>query len=176
MQSIEWETRFREVYDRGTAAWRAGKRSAAAMFDAPDTAFLASIGCSTQELFDFVDDFLRDGEPDFATTLRVTAIRRDHFLRVMGGKPTGHVATMASLPPKSQAVDGIPWLPRLIEKARLKLRGEMPPDLMYGCGGDRPFLRRMRMDLPSFLELVRDCGDDDRRIIDSVKRSAGIVS
>jgi hypothetical protein len=69
-------------------------------------------------------------------------------------------------------VDGIAWLPRLIAKARLKLRGEMPPDLMYGCGGDRPFLRSVNLTLPQFLELVRDAGNDDRRIIDAVKASA----
>ena len=64
---------------------------------------------------------------------------------------------------------------RIIVKARLKLLGEMPPDLMYGCGGDRPFLRRMKMTLPQFLKLVWDSGTDDRRIIDAVKRSAGLA-
>jgi hypothetical protein len=78
---------------------------------------------------------------------------------------------MSALPLKTDAVDGIAWLPRLIVKARLKLRGEMPPDLMYGCGGDRPFLRRMGLTLSGFLELVRDCGDDDATIVEAVKRS-----
>ena len=78
---------------------------------------------------------------------------------------------MSELPLKTDAVDGIAWLPRLMVKARLKLRGEMPSDLMYGCGGDRPFLRRMGTTLPGFLELVRDSGDDDRAIIEAVKRS-----
>jgi hypothetical protein len=105
----------------------------------------------------------------------VQAIRRDYFLNVMGGIGTGRVVPMAELPAKSAAIDGISWLPRLIVKARLKLRGEMPADLMYGCGGDRPFVKRMRTTLAGFLQLVRDCGDDDRRIVDSLKRSAGIV-
>ena len=144
------------------------------MFSPEDEAFLASLGGTIQELFDFVDDLLRHGEPDLATVLAVTEIQRDHFLGELGGKPTGRIASMSDLPAKTDAVDGIPWLPRLIAKARLKLRGEMPPDLMYGCAGDRPFLRRMRMDLPGFLALVRDHGDDDRRIVDAVKRRAGI--
>ena len=144
------------------------------MFGPEDEAFLASLGGTTQELFDFVDDLLRYGEPDLATVLAVTEIQRDHFLGALGGKPTGRIASMSDLPAKTDAVDGIPWLPRLIAKARLKLRGEMPPDLMYGCAGDRPFLRRMRMDLPGFLALVRDHGDDDRQIVDAVKRRAGI--
>jgi hypothetical protein len=81
---------------------------------------------------------------------------------------------MEELPAKSAAVDGIAWLPRLLVKARLKLRGEMPDDLMYGCGGDRPFLRRMGTDLPEFLRWVRDAGDDDRKVIDQLKSGAGV--
>jgi hypothetical protein len=143
------------------------------MFTAQDAAFLDAAGCTTQELFDFVDDAQRyGGDPDFETSLAVTAIRRDYFLKVLGGKSTGRIATMSSLPAKSAEVDGISWLPRLIVKARLKLRGEMPAELMYGCAGDRPFLRRMNMTLPLFLELVRDSGDDDRRIVNAVKQAA----
>lgn len=171
MSTNEWQKQFRQVYDRGVSAWHEGRRSPERMFDGTDAAFLSSIGCTAQELFDFVDDELRYGDFDFATTLAVTAIRRDYFLNVMKGKATGRTVTMASLPAKTAAVDGIAWLPRLIVKARVKLRGEMPADLMYGCAGDRPFLRRMNMTLPLFLELVRDSGDDDRRIVNAVKRA-----
>ena len=111
------------------------------------------------------------GEPDLETVLDVQRIRRDYFLGILHGKWTGQVVPMSALPLKTEAVDGIAWLPRLIVKARLKLRGEMPPDLMYGCGGDRPFLRRMGFTLPGFLERVRDCGDDDLAIVEAVKRS-----
>lgn len=175
MSDSDWQTQFRKVWDRAVTAWQAGRRTPGSMFDAADAAFLAGIGCSTQELFDFVDDSLNyDGDPDFATTLAVTAVRRDYFLNVMGGKPSGRTATMGSLPLKSTEVDGISWLPRLIVKARLKLRGEMPAELMYGCAGDRPFLRRMNLTLPKFLELVRDAGTDDRRIVNAVKQAAGL--
>ena len=167
-----WQAEFRVVYDRGVAGWKEGRTSPDTMFGKQDVAFLASIGCTAQELFDFVDDGLRYGEPDFDTTLAVTAIRRDYFLDVLKGKPTGRTISMADLPAKAAEVDGIAWLPRLIEKARVKLRGEMPADLMYGCAGDRPFLRGMNMDLPGFLRLVWECGKDNRRIIDTVKKSA----
>ncbi|MFM7803483.1 MAG: DUF5069 domain-containing protein, partial [Verrucomicrobiota bacterium] len=126
---------------------------------------------SVQELYDFIEDAVEAGEPDFETAMEVQRIRLDWFLRVQGGKWSGKVVPMSELPPKGEAVDGIPWLPRLIVKARLKLRGEMPSDLMYGCGGDRPFLRRMGMTLPGFLELVRDRGEDDRAIVEAVKAS-----
>ena len=173
MSDTDWQTEFRNVWDRAVAAWHAGRKTPGSMFSASDKTFLTTLGCSAQELFDFVDDAQRyDGDPDFATTLAVTTIRRDYFLNTLGGKPTGHTATMSSLPAKSAEVDGISWLPRLIVKSRLKLRGEMPADLMYGCAGDRPFLRRMKTNLPDFLALVRDSGADDRRIINTVKRVA----
>lgn len=170
----DWKTQFRNVWDRGVAAWKAGRKSAKTMFSAEDAAFLAMIGCSAQELFDFVDDHLRYGDFDYDTVLGVTEIRRRYFLEVMHGKPTGRVVPMKELPAKSAAVDGIKWLPRLIVKARIKLRGEMDPDLMYGCAGDRPFLSEHRMTLPEFLQLVWAKGDDDRAIVDAVKTAAGI--
>ena len=173
MMTNDWKSTFRQIYDRGVAAHRAGRAKAATMFDREDVATLATFGCTAQELFDFIDDGEVYGEPDYETALAVTAIRRDYFLNVMHGKPTGRTVSMDSLPAKSAAVDGIAWLPRLIVKARVKLRGEMPPDLMYGCGGDRPFLSGVNMNLPGFLQLVWDSGDDDRRIIDAVKKAAG---
>src|SRR5436190_15373417 len=128
MSTISWERQFRQVYDRSVAAWHAGKQSPSTMFSREDTAFLATIGCTPQELFDFVDDSLRYDDLDFETTLAVAAIRRDYFLNVMKSKPSGRTVSMDNLPAKTAEVDGIAWLPRLIVKARVKLRGEMPDD------------------------------------------------
>ena len=142
------------------------------MFSAEDASFLTKIGCTTQELFDFVDDQLRYGDFDYDTVLAVTEIRRRYFLEVMSGRAADSIVPMSELPSKAAAVDGISWLPRLIAKARIKLRGEMDPDLMYGCAGDRPFLLKHHMTLPEFLQLVWDKGDDDRGIVDAVKAAA----
>jgi hypothetical protein len=173
MEDADWIQRLREVHARGIIAAKTGCRSPKTMFGAEDVEFLRSIGCSAQELFDFVDDYLYDAEPDLEEVLAIQSIRRDYFLNEMSGTWTGRVVSMADLPAKSAAVDGISWLPRLIVKARLKLRGEMPDDLMYGCGGDRPFVKRMRTTLAGFLQLVRDCREDDRKIVDTLKRTAG---
>jgi hypothetical protein len=173
LMTSDWESQFRNVWDRGVAAWNAGRKSARTMFSAEDITFLTTIGCGAQELFDFVDDHRRYGDVEYDTVLAVTEIRYRYFLEVMQGKATGRIVTKRELPPKSAAVDGISWLPRLIAKARLKLRGELDPDLMYGCGGDRPFLEKHHMTLPEFLQLVWDKGDDDRGIVDAVKAAAG---
>jgi hypothetical protein len=174
MTDSAWRTLLNEVHSQGVAAWNAGRRSPETMFTPEALAFLNSSGCSAQEMFDFVDDLQRYGEPDFDTVHGIQALRLRYFKEVMHETPSSHTASMESLPPKSQAVDGIAWLPRLIVKARLKLRGEMNPDLMYGCGGDRPFVIRMGMTLPSFLKLVWDCGDNDAQIVASVKKAAGL--
>lgn len=175
MVFYNWAVRFREIHDAGVRAHRAGRRTPATMFTLEQAAALAAIGCTTQELFDFVDDFCNVGEPPFETVLLITAVRRDYFLTVQHGKPSDRVIDMDALPPKHAEADGIEWLPRIIAKARAKLRGEMPPDLMYGCGGDRPFCRRMNVDLADFLRVVWRAADNDREIIDYVKRQAGLL-
>jgi hypothetical protein len=176
MSEYDWPVRFREVYDAATVRYREGERTPQRLFSKAELEFLASIGCSAQELFDFIDDLARYGEPTFETTLLTTAVRRDYFCIVQNGVPTGKQIDMDDLPAKTDEVDGIAWLPRLIEKARVKLRGEMPSDLMYGCGGDRPFLQGMNVELAEFLRLVWICGDDDRRIVDYVKKRRAQLS
>ena len=171
MANVSWEEQFRGVYDRGIVAWKEGRRAPQTMFSREDAAFLEGIGCSAQELFDFVDDLQRYGEPDYPTVMAIQTVCRDHFLNVLNGRRTGRTALMSDLPAKTEAVDGIPWLPRLIVKARLKLRCEMPSDLMFGCGGDRAFFGQVTLTPAAFLELVRESGSDDRRIIDAVKKA-----
>lgn len=170
MESYDWSAEFRETYDAATARYEAGERNPAKLFSAAGTRFLASIGCTAQELYDFIDDLARYGEPSFESALLVAGVRRDYFLIEQNGIPSGHQIDMDALPAKTAEVDGIAWLPRLIPKARAKLRGEMPADLMYGCGGDRPFLRGMNTDLAEFLHVVWRAGADDRQIIDYVKK------
>ena len=172
MENGDWKIRFKEINDLGAERYRTGSQTPAAMFEAAEVEFLKGLGCSAQELFDFVEDSL-GGSPTYAEVEEVTAIRRDYFLNELKGEPTGIEIDVATLPAKAAAVDGISWLPRIIPKAKAKLRGEMPPELMYGCGGDRPFLKSVNVGLGEFLQVVRDAGDDDRKVIDFVKERAG---
>ena len=173
MNAYFWADEFRTVFDEAVKAYRGGRRDPASLFSEKQSAFLATLGASAQEIFDFVEDHARGGDPSFESTLLVTAVRRDYFLVVQKGQSSKHVVSMASLPAKSAAVDGIEWLPRIIVKARVKLRGEMPPDLMYGCGGDRAFLSGAKIHLADFLRVTWAAHDDDRKIIDYVKQQRG---
>jgi len=88
----------------------------------------------------------------------------------MRGRPGTKVVDTGDLPPKKDKVRRIVWLPRLIEKARAKLRGEMSDDLMYCCGGDRHFFRDHDIHPAEFLAFVAGHFDQDEAIIDFVQR------
>ena len=80
---------------------------------------------------------------------------------------------VAKMPGKSEAVKGIEWLPRLIPKAKAKLRGELPASLMYSCGGDRHFFQTHDILPAEFLSLVWRHETNDSAIVDwVVARSA----
>ncbi|MDB6130235.1 MAG: hypothetical protein JWM04_1342 [Verrucomicrobiales bacterium] len=167
----DWAIDFKEIYQNALKEYLRGSRELVTLFPAKATSFLASIGCSQREVFDFVEDFARDGEPEFEIVLLVTAVRRDFFIVEQGAKIVSGPIDMGSLPPKSQQLEGIRWLPRIIAKAKAKLRGEMPPELMYLCGGDRPFLRDHGIDAAEFLRRVWAAGDDTQEVVDFVKLS-----
>lgn len=171
MNDQNWDTTFRSLFERCAKLHHGGDNRAEKWFTEADKAFLTSIGHTTQEFFDFVDDHCRYGSegPTLETALLVAAVRRDYFKVVQKGQWTGKTVLPSELPPKPAAVDGIPWLPRLIVKARAKLRGEMDPDTMFGCGGDRAFFREHHLHAADFLRVTWAAGDDDRKIIDWVK-------
>jgi predicted dehydrogenase len=151
-----WEQRFTKLFQTAAEKYRMGHQKAAGLVDEKSRKFLASIGHTEQEFFDFVEDFAKGGEPTQETALKIAAVRRDYFLKEQNGAFTLHRISMDDLPTKDAEVEGIAWLPRLISKAEAKLRGEMPPDLMYGCGGDRNFFETHHIDAADFLQKVWD--------------------
>src|SRR5438270_11014450 len=124
MSNYDWPQRFKEVFDAASKRYHAGERHPQKLFSKSELEFMGSIGCNAQELFDFIDDGVRYGEPDFETTLLTTAVRREYFLIEQNGVLSSKQVSMDSLPAKRATVDGIPWLPRLIEKSAAKPRGE----------------------------------------------------
>jgi hypothetical protein len=171
MPDATWEKQFERVFQAGVRKYREGERLADRMFATRDQAFLGTVGCTAHELFDFVEDTCTDGVPDLPTVLALAAIRRRYFLEVQHGIPSQFQVDPLELPPKTEELAGFRWLPRIIAKARAKLRGELDASIMYGCGGDRAFVDSIGMTLPQFLQLVWDAGDDDGKIVDVVKDS-----
>jgi hypothetical protein len=161
---------FRALHDRAAALYAQGRRGAGTLFSAEESAWLAANGLTAQNLYDYAEDFSDSGEPGPDLALAIELVRRDYFLNVQLGRPSRTVLDEAALPPKAAAVRGIEWLPRLLPKARAKLRGELPPSLMFCCGGDRAFFKRHDILPAEFLALVWRHGDDDAPVVEWVAR------
>ena len=169
MSNYSWSTTFRELFERCAKAYGAGNSDFATWFNAADKAFLASVGYREREFFDFVEDHCNYDEPSAETALLVASVRRDFLNVIQHGKTSDKIVLPSALPAKTAELDGIVWLPRIIAKARAKLRGEMDPDTMFGCGGDRAFLSKHDIHPADFLREVWAAGDDDKKIVDYVK-------
>jgi len=159
-------TLFR-LWTKAEALYRTGNRSPHEYFDDGESAELTALGLGAMDIYDYVEDFVNAGEPDFGTFVLVSAERVFHFLEVDGGRVTETCIREEDLPPKTDSVNGVEWLPRILVKAKAKLRGELPPEIMYGCGGDRRFLRDRGIHPVEFLRKVR-AAEDDREVIDWV--------
>jgi predicted dehydrogenase len=168
-----WEQRFTKLFRASVDKYLAGHQKAEGLVDEKGKTFLASIGHTAQEFYDFVDDFCRGGEPTVETALKIAAVRRDYFLKEQNGTASTHRIVMADLPSKDAQVEGIGWLPRLLPKAEAKLRGEMPPELMYCCGGDRKFFRTHQIDPAEFLRKVWAANGKHADVVDWIKSKVG---
>ena len=173
--SQDWLSQLRVMYDRAVDRFERGHRGPETVVGPEALAFLDSIGTSAQELYDFVEDWVEEGEPDFDAVAAMTDVRRTYFLTVQKGTPSDRVTPSATLPSGYARLGGFRWLPRIIAKARAKLRGELAPDIMFGCGADRPFLRSVNMEPAEFLNTVWNAGADDQLILDAVQKKAAVL-
>ncbi|MCC5807958.1 MAG: DUF5069 domain-containing protein [Opitutales bacterium] len=173
----DWQKELYALWGRAVLRFRETKNTAESLFAAEDRALIDRIGATPQEVFDFVEDFCSGGDPDFTTFALLADIRRHYFLEQQGGRRSGKVLDIDALPAKSDAVEGIEWLPRIIPKALAKLRGELHPDIMYLCGGDRAFFRRHDIHPAEFLRIVETHEDDPGAVVRwVVTRSAADAS
>ena len=77
--------------------------------------------------------------------------------------------TPTDLPSREEQLEEISWLPRIIMKAKAKLRGELHPDIMFCCQGDMNFLANHDIHPADFLRVVWASNDDDQKVADYVK-------
>ena len=174
MQHYDFPQQFRALYDKAVTLYSGGTRGADTFFNAEEKRFLAANGLTAQNLYDYAEDHLGyGGEPGFEHALAIELVRRDYFLNVQHSQPSARVLDPASLPAKTDAVRDIAWLPRLIPKSRAKLHGELPPSLMYCCGGDRKFFREHNILPAEFLGLVWRHEHQPDAIVDWVLRRRG---
>ncbi|MDX2187974.1 MAG: DUF5069 domain-containing protein [Opitutaceae bacterium] len=175
MNDYSFPTQFRQVYDRAVAAYAAGRKTADTLVSAEDRAFLERNGIGVQAMVDYAEDHNNYGEPGPEQALSIELIRRHHFLHVQNRQPSNRVLDEASLPGKTEAVRGIEWLPRILPKARAKLAGELPPSLMYCCGGDRRFFKAHDIVPAEFLALIAQHERDEPIVAFVAGRSAANI-
>lgn len=167
---MTWNDYFLTLFDSCCASYRDGLRDVPKFFTGEDIAYLTTIGCQTREFYDFVEDHCEEGVPTPSTALLVAAVRRDYFLTIQKGVFSKKVLKPDDLPSFGHQLEGIAYLPRILAKARAKLRGELDPDIMFGCGGDRNFLRKHGSISPAdFLRHVWAAGDNDAKLAAWVK-------
>lgn len=167
---MTWNDHFTELFERCTSRYQGGDKDFTGYYSSEDHKLLDSIGCRPREFFDFVEDLCEESEPSFTTALLVAAVRRDYFHVVMNAETREATMTRDNIPGFGEALGGIHYLPRILAKAKAKLRGELDPDLMYGCGGDRKFLRDHGNIHPAdFLRRVWSTEDDEAKLVDWLK-------
>lgn len=164
MSNFSWESTYRELFDRCLELYRSGDEDYTGYYSDEDLEFLGSIGYQPREFFDFVEDFADEGTPTPEAAVLITSARRDYFRFIQDGETSEAQIFPDELPAKDSELEGFVWLPRIITKARAKLRGELHPDIMFCCGGDRKFLRQHDIHPADFLRAVWAAGDDDAKI------------
>ncbi|MBK1789624.1 DUF5069 domain-containing protein [Persicirhabdus sediminis] len=169
---MTWNDQFLELFDRCLQKYLSGNTDFTSYYTDNDLLFLESIGYKQREFFDFVEDFGDAGVPSMSTALLIAAVRRDFLTVVQDGTLSDKEITRDQLPGKSEQLDGIAYLPRIIAKAKAKLAGELDPDIMFSCGGDRRFLSANNLHPADFLRNVWAAGDDTQRIADYVKAAS----
>ena len=173
MKHYDFAEKLHALWEKAGRLYAQGRRGADTYFTADELAFLAANGLTAQYLYDYAEDFTSGGEPTWNTALAIELVRRDYFLNAQDGKASAAVLDEAKMPAKTDTVRGIEWLPRIIPKTKAKLRGELPPSLMYCCGGDRKFFKAHDIHPAEFLGLVWRHEHNDDAIIDwVVRRSA----
>ena len=168
MKNYTFAEQLHELYTKACKQYAAGQRGAETYFNSSETAFLAANGITAQYLYDYAEYETAGGEPGWDKALAIEMVRRDYFLNAQGGKASKAVLDETKLPAKTDEIKGISWLPRIIPKAKAKLRGELPSSLMYCCGGDRRFFKEHDINPAEFLSLIWRNENNDAAIVDWV--------
>ncbi len=169
MDHYTYQKRLKAIWTAAVEKYKAGHQKPEGFLDEATVTELASFGLNVMDVFDYAEDFVDGGEPDFETFLMVCEARRDYFLTVQKGELSEQRMDSSKLPPKDSEMRGIVWLPRIIPKALAKLKGELPPETMYSCGGDRRFLKTNNIHAAEFLRVVWAYEDEHEKIADWVE-------
>lgn len=175
MQHFNYQDTFKRLFEKAVAQYEKGNRDKDTYFTKDEQEDIAANGWREQDFFDYAEDLIQWGEPTYEIAQSIEQVRREYFLHIMNGKPSPKRISTSELPEKSESLDGITWLPRILPKARGKLLGELPDEIMYCCGGDRNFLQTHDIHPSEFLRVVWANWDDDSSILEFVKTRSAVA-
>jgi hypothetical protein len=175
MNAYTWTSELRSLYDKAMELYRSGNREVSAFFSEDEVIKLSEIGLKPINVFDYVEDYVKSGDPGWDTFLLVAAVRRDYFLHEQKRKPTMAEMSADELPAKTDAIEGIEWLPRIIQKAQCFLGGGLCHDIMYGCGGDRRFLQSHAVHSADLLRVVWAAKGDKKKVLDYLRVTSPLL-
>src|SRR5262245_712556 len=98
MKHYDFPDQFQKLYQKAVKRFDDGARTAAELFDASETAWLAANGITPQHMFDYAEDDSNYGEPGFAQALAIEQIRRNYFVNVQQGRNPGSIIDVAKMP------------------------------------------------------------------------------
>ncbi len=166
--SFNFHNQLSSIWEKAVSLYKEGNTDPSSFPIEDVVPMLASFGINKIEVFDYAEDWCLHGEPDLLTFLLVHYERWSFFREEQNRKPSNIMLEPTSLPSRSEEIAGIQWLPRIIPKAYAKLRGELPPEVMYGCGGDRQFFKQNNIHPAEFLRIIRKFPKDEKSIINWV--------
>ena len=168
MNHYLYQKDLKQIWEDAVTKYKSGNQEPDSYFSHETLDQLRTIGLNTMDVYDYAEDFVSGEEPDFETFLMICEVRRDYFFTVQKGRHSNHLIDVNALPGKEEKLQNIEWLPRIIPKALGKLRGELPSEIMYCCGGDRRFLKTNNIHPAEFLRVVWAYHDNESKIIDWV--------
>ncbi|MEM9159415.1 MAG: DUF5069 domain-containing protein [Verrucomicrobiota bacterium] len=169
MSHYNYQDDFKRLYVKAVKLYGEGNYDKDSYFDQEELELIAANGWRVQDFFDYGEDFVRHGTPSYEVAQSIEQVRREYFIHEQKGIPSESTVTPDSLPEKSDEVEGIAWLPRIMPKAWGKIKGELDNDIMYGCGGDRNFLQTRDIHPAEFLRVAWKNIDNPKGIVEFVQ-------
>ena len=102
MTHYSYQENLEKLWKTGVERYKSGRRTVENIVVDEEEIFLTSIGLNVIDLFDYVEDFVLEGEPTWNTFAAICEVRRNYFLQCQKGTPSIHVVKMDELPPKKR--------------------------------------------------------------------------
>ena len=84
----DYQRNLIQIWHDAVDRYRGGQVTPEGFLSEKELSFIDSIGMNVMDVFDFAEDWVREGTPDLGLFLLIHDARRDYFLREQGGQPS----------------------------------------------------------------------------------------